>query len=130
MRRRDDFVHSPLGAEQSIAANAGPSHARALMRSALSQAILALAESAADSGMSMGALVDTLERNGYAAEDVEREIWTLMSRRRLTPSGFVCRRIRTAGSSGTSTARAYEFLLVPWSPSLDGQLELGLESGS
>ena len=76
----------------------------------------------------MGSLVDTLEHNGYAAEDVEREIWTMLAGRRLTPSGFVCRRVRT--SAGATPSRAYEFLLVPWSPSLDGQLELGLERGS
>jgi len=94
------------------------------MRSALRQAIVALAESAPEQGMSMGALVDTLEHNGYAPEDVEREIWAMLAARKLTPSGFICRKVRS--QPGASPARTYEFLLVPWSPKLDGQLELTL----
>jgi len=94
------------------------------MRSALRQAIVALAESAPERGMAMGALVDTLEHNGYPAQDVEREIWEMLAARRLTPAGFVCRRVR--GQPGATPTRTYEFLLVPWSPKLDGQLELTL----
>lgn len=96
------------------------------MRSALRQAIVALVESAPE-GMPMGELVDTLEHNGYAIDEVEQEIWSMLAQRRLTPAGFVRRRIRRGAGSPT---RSYEFLLLPWSPSLDGQLELGLESGS
>ncbi len=92
---------------------------------ALRQAILALAESVPDKGMSMGALVDTLEHNGYAPEEIELEIWAMLASRRLTPSGFVCRKVRA--TEGATPARTYEFLLVPWSPKLDGQLDLGLD---
>ncbi len=94
------------------------------MRSALRQAILALAESAPEEGMSMGALVDTLEHNGYAPQDVEHEIWTMLAARQLTPGGFICRKVRS--KPGATPTRTYEFLLLPWSPQLDGQLELGL----
>ncbi len=94
------------------------------MRSALRQAIVALAESAPEQGLSMGTLVDTLEHNGYAPEEVEREIWAMLAARRLTPSGFICRKVRS--EPGATPARTYEFLLVPWSPKLDGQLELTL----
>jgi hypothetical protein len=48
-----------------------------------------------------------------------------LSHRRLTPCGFVRRTVRK--SQGRSTQRIYEFLLAPWSPELDGQLELELE---
>lgn len=94
------------------------------MGSALRQAIVALAESAPEQGMAMGALVDTLEHNGYAPEEVEREIWAMLAARRLTPAGFVCRKVRR--QPGATPSRSYEFLLVPWSPRLDGQLELTL----
>jgi hypothetical protein len=94
------------------------------MRSALRQAIVALAESVPDRGMSMGALVDTLEHNGYAPEEVEQEIWAMLAARRLTPSGFVCRKVRR--TSGATPERTYEFYQMPWSPKLDGQLELTL----
>lgn len=70
----------------------------------------------------MGVVVDTLEHNGYAPEDVEQEIWAMLAARRLTPSGFVCRKVRN--TPGATPARTYEFLLMPWSPKLDGQLEL------
>lgn len=94
------------------------------MRAALRQAIVALAETAPEEGMSMGALVDTLEHNGYAAQEVELEIWAMLAARRLTPAGFVCRKVRS--EPGATPSRTYEFLLVPWSPKLDGQLELTL----
>jgi hypothetical protein len=95
------------------------------MGSPLQRAIVELAEQAGEEGISMGDVVDALERRGFAAPDVEHEIWEMLSRRRLTPSGFVCRTVRR--SQGRSTRRMYEFLLVPWSPELDGQLELDLD---
>jgi hypothetical protein len=97
------------------------------MSGALTGAVLQLAEEAGGQGIPMGALVDALESRGYAARDVELEIWELLSGRRLTPSGFVCRTIsrRTTGEE-RATIRVYEFLLVPWSPKLDQQLELPL----
>ncbi len=94
------------------------------MRSALRQAIVALVESAPDQGMAMGSVVDTLEHNGYAAQDVEHEIWAMLGARRLTPAGFICRKVRSR--PGATPSRTYEFLLVPWSSKLDGQLELTL----
>lgn len=94
------------------------------MRSALRQAILALVESASDGGMAMGAVVDTLEHNGYASGDVEQEVWAMLEARRLTPAGFICRKVRS--QPGATPSRTYEFLLMPWSPKLDGQLELTL----
>ena len=96
------------------------------MGSALRQAILALAESDARKGIAMGMLVDTLEHNGYAAEAVEEEIWAMLAARRLTPSGFVCRKVRPGPDA--TPVRTYELLLLPWSPNLDGQLELGLDA--
>ncbi len=93
--------------------------------SPLQRAILELAEQAGEQGISMGDVVDALEQRGFAAPDIEHEIWELLSRRRLTPSGFVCRKLR--GSQGRGHRRTYEFLLVPWSPELDGQLELDLD---
>ena len=95
------------------------------MASPLQRAILDLAEQAGEQGVSMGDVVDALEQRGFAAPDVEHEIWDMLSRRRLTPSGFVCRKLRT--SQGRGSRRTYEFLLVPWSPELDGQLELDLD---
>ena len=93
--------------------------------SPLQRAIVELAEQAGEQGISMGDVVDALERRGFAAQDIEVEIWDMLARRRLTPSGFVCRTLR--GTQGKGTRRAYEFLLVPWSPELDGQLELELD---
>ncbi len=94
------------------------------MRSALRQAIVALVESVPDEGMAMGSVVDTLEHNGYPSQDVEHEIWAMLAARRLTPAGFVCRKVRSR--PGATPSRTYEFLLMAWSPNLDGQLELTL----
>ena len=96
------------------------------MSTSLARTILELAEQAGTQGISMGSIVDTLEARGHAASDIEYEIWSLMSKRRLTPSGFICRSLRRQGRNN-ATERAYEFLLVPWSPHLDGQLELELK---
>jgi hypothetical protein len=95
------------------------------MASPLQRAIAELAEQAGEQGISMGDVVDALEQRGFAPPDVEHEIWEMLSQRRLTPSGFVCRTMRR--SQGKTNRRIYEFLLVPWSPELDGQLELDLD---
>ena len=93
---------------------------------ALTSAVLQLAERAGEQGVAMGTLVDTLEARGYDARDVEMVIWGLLSERRLTPSGFLCRTVTRQGR-GSQRSRVYEFLLVPWSANLDHQLELPLE---
>jgi hypothetical protein len=95
------------------------------MASPLQRAIVELAEQSGEQGIAMGDVVDALEQRGFAAQDVEHEIWEMLSHRRLTPCGFVRRTVRK--SQGRSTQRIYEFLLAPWSPELDGQLELELE---
>ena len=95
------------------------------MGSPLSRAIIEITEQAGSQGIAMGALVDVLQGRGFAPEDVEHEVWTMLSQRRLTPSGFVCRTLRKRGRPDPE--RVYEFLLVPWSPELDGQLELDLD---
>lgn len=97
------------------------------MASALTYAVLELTERAGERGVPMGAVVDALEARGYAVQDIEAEVWSLLAKRRLTPSGFVCRTIkRSHRSERSETMRVYEFTLVPWSPELDHQLELSL----
>jgi hypothetical protein len=101
------------------------------MASPLTDAVLELAEQAGTGGVAMGAIVDALEGRGFAAAHVELEIWRLLELRRLTPNGFVCRTIRRKGADGAGArARIYEFMLVPWSPALDAQLDLGLEGST
>lgn len=101
------------------------------MASPLTDAVLELAEIAGESGIAMGAIVDTLEGRGFAAEHVEREVWTLLEKRRLTPAGFVCRTVKKRGVDGEGIrARVYELMLVPWSAALDRQLDLGLEGST
>lgn len=86
------------------------------MASALTYAVLELVERAPEEGIAMGALVDALEGRGYAVQDIEQEVWSLLGQRRLTPNGFVCRvmRVRDAGRR-----RVYEFMLIPWSSERD-----------
>jgi hypothetical protein len=91
---------------------------------AVEQAILALAERAGAEGLSMGAIVDQLVGHGHEENAVEQAIWRLLARRRLTPQGFVARTLRRRGPEGRSVQRVYEFMLIPWSPALDRQLEL------
>jgi hypothetical protein len=99
------------------------------MPSPVVDAILELADDAGPAGVAMGTIVDTLERRGFVAEQVETEIWDLLGRRRLTPTGFVCRTIKRKGLEGeVLRTRLYEFMLVPWSSALDRQLELELEN--
>ena len=99
------------------------------MPSPVVDAILELADDAGPAGIAMGTIVDTLERRGFVAEQVETEIWELLGRRRLTPTGFVCRTIKRKGLEGEILrTRLYEFMLVPWSSALDRQLELELEN--
>lgn len=98
--------------------------------SPLSEAILELAEAAGPSGISMGSIVDELERRGYGPEVVEQELWWLFGQRRLTPCGFVCRKVRRRDPMGeVERVRTYELLFVPWSEDLDHQLELDLAEG-
>ena len=79
----------------------------------------------------MGSIVDRLEGQGFSAGEIETAIWHLLERRRLTPSGFVCRTFRRRDANGSSaSSRVYEFMLVPWSIGLDQQLELRLEGSS
>lgn len=88
--------------------------------------ILRLADEAGESGITMGGIVDRLEAMGSSVPDVELAIWELLGARRLTPAGFVCRTVRRPAERGYERARSYEFLLVPWSPERDQQLELDL----
>lgn len=90
-------------------------------------AVLELAEHAGTHGVAMGTLVDTLEAQGFAVEDIEQHIWHLMGARRLTPAGYICRTLERRSSGASRRQRMYEFTLVPWSPQLDHQLELELE---
>ncbi|MCA9657476.1 MAG: hypothetical protein KC486_03980 [Myxococcales bacterium] len=101
---------------------------------ALQRAILEAA-GAEVRGVAMGAIVDGLSERGFRAEDVELAIWALMGARLLTPSGFICRRLRRRSEAADGVDRgdderiyrAYELLLVPWSPADDRQLDLDLD---
>ncbi len=96
----------------------------------LTEAILELAERSEPAGLTMGYVVDALEGQGYQPNTIEQEIWRLLAERRLTPCGYVCRKVRRRDAVGEiERARSYEFLLVPWSPDLDRQLELALPEG-
>ena len=100
------------------------------MSAALREAILEVAVSAEPQGATMGDIVDHLAGEGFAATVVETEIWRLMAERRLTPAGFVCRRVRRRDPMGEmELRRTYEFLLISWSADADRQLELALAAG-
>ncbi len=76
----------------------------------------------------MGRLVDRLVADGADERTAELEIWALMQERQLTPHGFACRVIRKSGQDGaTKEQRTYEFVLIPWSPDRDHQLDLGFK---
>jgi len=99
------------------------------MGDALRTAILEAAAAKGEHGVTMGVIVDGL-CGSYAAEQVEHAIWALLSRRLLTPSGFVCRMLQRRGDGEKAKiSRSYEMLLVPWSPEDDQQLDLALDSG-
>jgi hypothetical protein len=101
------------------------------MSNAIDDAILLRAGREAPRGASMGVIVDDLAAEGHAAEQVERAVWRLLGARRLTPSGFVCRVVRRRTDSGEiRQVRTYEFLLIPWSPEMDRQLDSRIESRS
>jgi hypothetical protein len=102
-------------------------HARRPMADQLQDAVLALVEAHAETGVTMGKIVDRLVADGGPEQEIELAIWRLMQRRRLTPNGFVCRKVRKPSQSGRGgETRTYEFVLIPWSPALDAQLELDL----
>lgn len=101
-----------------------------LPMSPLAEAILELAHSAGPAGASLGSIVDELEARGYAAERVEQELWRLMGLRRLTPCGFVCRKVLRRDPTGELLRlRTYEMRFTPWSEQLDRQLDLQLDDG-
>lgn len=101
-----------------------------LMPSTVAAAILELAERAEPGGVTMGRIVDTLEGEGFRAELVEQALWQLLAQRKLTPCGYVCRKVRRRDPLGEpEQARSYELLLIPWSEDLDRQLELRLAEG-
>lgn len=93
----------------------------------LQDAVLTVVERHADTGVTMGKIVDRLVADGAPEQDVELAIWRLIQHRRLTPNGFVCRKVRKPTQDGAGIeSRTYEFVLIPWSPALDAQLELDL----
>lgn len=94
------------------------------MSDELQAAVLSYVEHQPEAGVTMGRIVDHFVAEGAPEQDVELAIWRLIQRRRLTPNGFVCRKVRKGGPG--SETRTYEFVLIPWSPALDNQLELGL----
>ncbi len=103
------------------------------MAAFLSQAILEIAERHGEQGAAMGAIVDHLVGEGFDPKSIESEIWAMLASRRLTPCGYVCRKLKRRDETGElQTMRSYEFLLVPWSVDMDNQLELTLaeESGT
>ena len=96
----------------------------------LRDAILEVAAKAEPKGATMGEIVDAIASEGFTATAVEGEIWQLMADRRLTPAGFVYRRVRRTDDLGEpQIRRSYEFLLITWSPGADKQLELALAAG-
>ena len=97
------------------------------MSEQLQAAVLSLVERHGDTGITMGKIVDRLVADGAHEQETELAIWQLIQRRRLTPNGFVCRKVRKPNHNGPGTeTRTYEFVLIPWSPALDAQLELNL----
>ena len=99
------------------------------MSDPLADAVLSLVDAHAEAGVTMGKLVDKLVADGGNEQEIELVIWQLIQQRRLTPAGFVCRKVRKPNGNGNGNGtetRTYEFVLVPWSPALDAQLELDL----
>lgn len=99
------------------------------MAEAVDRAVLSLVQASGEGGTPMGAVVDTLVKNGYEEKAIEQAVWELLQSRRLTPNGFVARTLRRRGPEGKTMQRVYEFVLIAWSPELDKQLDLGLGKG-
>lgn len=97
---------------------------RDAMATELEREILRIAEDRGEAGVPMGAIVDALVAEGHDEQAIELAVWELLQRRRLTPSGFVARTLLTHGREGHTRHRVYEFVLIPWSPALDRQLDL------
>jgi hypothetical protein len=96
------------------------------MSDPLEDAVLSLVETHAATGITMGKLVDRLVADGGSEQEVELAIWQLIQRRLVTPNGFVCRKVRKPNHNGAAETRTYEFVLIPWSPARDAQLDLDL----
>jgi hypothetical protein len=96
------------------------------MSDPLADAVLTLVETHAATGITMGKLVDRLVADGGNEQEIELAIWRLIQRRLVTPNGFVCRKVRKPNHNGAAETRTYEFVLIPWSPARDAQLELDL----
>ncbi|MEM7159052.1 MAG: hypothetical protein AAF799_39815 [Myxococcota bacterium] len=95
--------------------------------SPLALAILEFTQDADERGVTMGEVVDALEDRGFVVEQIEQEFWSLLGQRRLTPGGYVGRRVRRKSAKGNiEQVRCYELLFVPWSADLDQQLDLEL----
>lgn len=87
---------------------------------ALHEEIVRICESAGHGGVPMGQVVDRLVAEGFAEEEIEQRIWTMIAQRHLTPNGFVRRRLRIADRArGRYERRCYEFTLIAWSEALD-----------
>jgi len=100
------------------------------MSTAIASAILGLAERFEPGGVTMGHIVDALEGEGFRPEQVEQQLWSLLAQRRLTPCGYVARKVRRRDALGEiERARSYELLFIPWSEDLDRQLDLQLAEG-
>lgn len=72
-----------------------------------------------ESGRSFGAIVDHFVAMGHEEAWVEQEVWSLLRARCLTLVGFVRLTVRR-GAGHKPTRRAYDVMLVPWSPDRDG----------
>ncbi len=97
------------------------------MTSPVTQAVLQIAAESEPNGVTMGTVVDTLEGEGHSVDLIERTLWDLLAQRRLTPCGYVCRKVRRRDPMGEPVrARSYELLFIPWSEELDRQLDLQL----
>lgn len=95
------------------------------MPSPVAAAVLELVEQFEPGGVTMGRIVDLLEGQGFVPEEVEQELWRLLADRRLTPCGYVYRKVQRRDAFGElERVRSYELLLIPWSQDLDRQLEL------
>ena len=76
-------------------------------------------------GITMGKLVDRLVADGGNDRSRARDL-AADPASAVTPNGFVCRKVRKPNHNGAAETRTYEFVLIPWSPARDAQLELDL----